>query len=377
MTVTARSPARLCRRGDRSDRRGRLFRRRLRLLWLRGAGIPRGAGLSPTPAVPRRHAQGADGGHFHAGRARRLHQPRRRGTAMSAATHDLPTSRRGAPRRQRGHHLGLLGASAGDRGGAAPARRDGIRVLIEATCNQVNQDGGYTGMTPADFRGFVEAIAAEAGFRVESIILGGDHLGPNPWKHLPAAEAMAKAEGDDDGLCRGRLHQDPSRHQHGLRRRARRARRRDDRRACRRLAAVAEDAARTPAARCRSTSSAPKCRCPAARSRRSINSSRPRPRLRSRTVEIHRAGIRARRPREPSPGSIGVVVQPGVEFGNENVIAYEPAEARAAERSARPRCRPRLRGAFDRLPDPRSASRSGGGWLCHPQGRPRPDLRAA
>ena len=25
-------------------------------------------------------------------------------------------------------------------------------ILIEATCNQVNQDGGYTGMTPADFR---------------------------------------------------------------------------------------------------------------------------------------------------------------------------------------------------------------------------------
>jgi len=24
-------------------------------------------------------------------------------------------------------------------------------VLIEATCNQVNQYGGYTGMTPADF----------------------------------------------------------------------------------------------------------------------------------------------------------------------------------------------------------------------------------
>ena len=32
-------------------------------------------------------------------------------------------------------------------------------VLIEATCNQVNQFGGYTGMTPADFRRFVLAIA--------------------------------------------------------------------------------------------------------------------------------------------------------------------------------------------------------------------------
>jgi D-tagatose 6-phosphate 4-epimerase len=31
-------------------------------------------------------------------------------------------------------------------------------VLIEATCNQVNQEGGYTGMTPVNFRRFVEEI---------------------------------------------------------------------------------------------------------------------------------------------------------------------------------------------------------------------------
>lgn len=54
------------------------------------------------------------------------------------------------------------------------------RVLIEATCNQVNQEGGYTGMTPADFRGFVETIAARIGFDPSRIVLGGDHLGPIP-----------------------------------------------------------------------------------------------------------------------------------------------------------------------------------------------------
>ncbi len=72
-------------------------------------------------------------------------------------------------------------------------KQDGTPVLIEATCNQVNQEGGYTGMTPADFRGFVEAIADQVGFRRADLILGGDHLGPNPWKHLPPAEALARA----------------------------------------------------------------------------------------------------------------------------------------------------------------------------------------
>ena len=66
-------------------------------------------------------------------------------------------------------------------------------VLIEATCNQVNQEGGYTGMTPAGFRRFIEDLAREAGVNPERLILGGDHLGPNPWKRLPASEAMARA----------------------------------------------------------------------------------------------------------------------------------------------------------------------------------------
>ena len=48
-------------------------------------------------------------------------------------------------------------------------------------------------MTPADFRRFVEALADEAGIDRARIILGGDHLGPNPWKKLSAPEAMARA----------------------------------------------------------------------------------------------------------------------------------------------------------------------------------------
>jgi D-tagatose-1,6-bisphosphate aldolase subunit GatZ/KbaZ len=67
-------------------------------------------------------------------------------------------------------------------------------ALVEATCNQVNQDGGYTGMVPADFRSFVQAIARRVGFPLDRLALGGDHLGPNPWSALPAAEAMDRAE---------------------------------------------------------------------------------------------------------------------------------------------------------------------------------------
>jgi D-tagatose-1,6-bisphosphate aldolase subunit GatZ/KbaZ len=67
-------------------------------------------------------------------------------------------------------------------------------VLIEATCNQVNQEGGYTGMQAADFRAFVAGLARTRGLPDEHLILGGDHLGPNPWRREPAEAAMAKAE---------------------------------------------------------------------------------------------------------------------------------------------------------------------------------------
>jgi D-tagatose-1,6-bisphosphate aldolase subunit GatZ/KbaZ len=74
------------------------------------------------------------------------------------------------------------------------AKEDDSILLIEATSNQVDQYGGYTGMKPADFAGFVYAIAAKIGFPKEMILLGGDHLGPNKWQELPSSEAMIKSE---------------------------------------------------------------------------------------------------------------------------------------------------------------------------------------
>ncbi|MDA3847701.1 MAG: class II D-tagatose-bisphosphate aldolase, non-catalytic subunit [Vallitaleaceae bacterium] len=67
-------------------------------------------------------------------------------------------------------------------------------VLIEATANQVNQFGGYTGMKPIDFTEFVYGIAERIGFPKNKLILAGDHLGPLTWVDLPEDEAMANAE---------------------------------------------------------------------------------------------------------------------------------------------------------------------------------------
>jgi D-tagatose-1,6-bisphosphate aldolase subunit GatZ/KbaZ len=80
------------------------------------------------------------------------------------------------------------------RAAAEQAAEDGSLLLIEATSNQVNQFGGYTGMRPAEFRRFVLEHVAVAGVGAERLILGGDHLGPNPWRSLPAVEAMELAE---------------------------------------------------------------------------------------------------------------------------------------------------------------------------------------
>ncbi|WP_421295491.1 tagatose-bisphosphate aldolase subunit KbaZ [Aeromonas sp. 604534] len=74
------------------------------------------------------------------------------------------------------------------------AKIEGNVLLVEATSNQVDQFGGYTGMTPADFRERLYQLADRCGVEREMVILGGDHLGPNRWQGLSASEAMAHAE---------------------------------------------------------------------------------------------------------------------------------------------------------------------------------------
>ncbi|WP_428258073.1 class II D-tagatose-bisphosphate aldolase, non-catalytic subunit [Gallibacter sp. Marseille-QA0791] len=74
------------------------------------------------------------------------------------------------------------------------AKRFDSSILIEGTSNQVNQFGGYTGMTPRQFKEFVYDIADKVGFDSNRILIGGDHMGPLPWCDLKADEAMENAK---------------------------------------------------------------------------------------------------------------------------------------------------------------------------------------
>jgi len=70
---------------------------------------------------------------------------------------------------------------------------DGSVLLVESTSSQVNQFGGYTGLTPSQFAQFVHSAARNAGLPAEQVLLGGDHLGPFPWRQEISASALRKA----------------------------------------------------------------------------------------------------------------------------------------------------------------------------------------
>ena len=69
---------------------------------------------------------------------------------------------------------------------------DGSLLHIESTSSQVNQFGGYSGLTPRQFEQQVRAAAGKAGVAPERILLGADHLGPYPWRGDSASAAMPK-----------------------------------------------------------------------------------------------------------------------------------------------------------------------------------------
>ncbi len=202
-------------------------------------------------------------------------------------------------------------------------------VLIEATCNQVNQFGGYTGMTPADFIAFVEAIAAEEGVARDKIIFGGDHLGPNPWRKEQASAALEKAAGMVEAYVAAgftKIHLDASMGCAGEPAAL------DDRTVAERaaaLCAVAEETAR------RGNLPAPvyilgtEVPVPGGADHALATVEPTAPDAARETIAVHRAAFGKAGLSDAFARVIAFVVQPGVEFGSDNVVAYDPPRAAA------------------------------------------------
>jgi D-tagatose-bisphosphate aldolase class II non-catalytic subunit len=204
-------------------------------------------------------------------------------------------------------------------------------ILIEATCNQVNQNGGYTGMTPAMFRSFVEGLARDEGIDPRRLILGGDHLGPNPWKHLRAANAMEAAKAMVKEYAEAgfeKIHLDASMAcaDDGLLSEEVMAERAAE------LCAVAEAASAAPVVYVIGT----EVPIPGGETNALDAISATMPGAVRRTYELHADAFNRRGLGEALSRVIALVVQPGVDFDNANVTLFDAAKAGAlTEVSAR------------------------------------------
>ena len=202
-------------------------------------------------------------------------------------------------------------------------------LLVEATSNQVNQFGGYTGMRPAGFVKYLAEIAARAGFPQGRTWIGGDHLGPNAWRAEPAEAAMTKAEDlvreyvaagfrkihlDCSMACAG----DPDPLPEDL---------------------VAARAARLLAAAAASGRQAggeapvyvigTEVPTPGGATEDLATLAVTAPQAAAATIAAHREAVARAGLESAWPRVLALVVQPGVEFDHHKVIDYRPAEAKA------------------------------------------------
>lgn len=209
------------------------------------------------------------------------------------------------------------------------ARQSDMPLLVEATCNQVNHQGGYTGMRPQDFVSNLHCIADEEGFDRARLLLGGDHLGPNPWRGESAALAMEQAERMLEAYAEAgfnKIHLDAS------------MRCADDpeqldglliaQRAAR-LAAVVEKVCRQrqlPTPVYVIGTEVP----PPGGANHVLDQVEPTdPQAAMETIETHRQVFHEAGLQDAFSRVIALVVQPGVEFGDVNVHQYKPEQASA------------------------------------------------
>lgn len=216
------------------------------------------------------------------------------------------------------------------------AKRTGGMTLIEATSNQVNQDGGYTGMRPADFRERVLALATAVGLPHDRVVLGGDHLGPNCWQQLPAATALQKADvmvGDYVAAGFRKIHLDCSMACAGDPRAL------GDELIAERTAALCE----TTEAVWRRVGGEPpvyiigsEVPVPGGAHETLHELAVTTPSAAHATIEAHRRAFERHGVEAAWSRVIGLVVQPGVEFDHHQVIDYIPSKAVALSRSIEP-----------------------------------------
>jgi D-tagatose-1,6-bisphosphate aldolase subunit GatZ/KbaZ len=208
------------------------------------------------------------------------------------------------------------------------AQHEGRYALIEATSNQVNQFGGYTGMRPAAFRHYVAEITARVALPMERVLLGGDHLGPNVWRNEPAAVALARSEQlVADYVAAGfrKIHLDCSM---GCA---------DDPRALTDavIAARAAQLCRASEAVWRASDGEPpvyvigtEVPTPGGAAEALEALSVTTPAAVTATLEAHRNAFLQGGLDDAWPRVVALVVQPGVEFDHDKVIDYDPARAR-------------------------------------------------
>lgn len=240
---------------------------------------------------------------------------------------------------RRGRAIGVYSICSANRfvleAGMLQAQRDDSLLLIESTSNQVNQFGGYTGLTPAQFVSFVRGIATGMNFPAERIIFGGDHLGPHVWRKEDPLSAMKKAT----ELVRAcvlagytKIHLDTSMRLAGdrgdfsvlLADEIISGRAAD-------LCRAAEDAYK----QLPSSSSAPlyvigtEVPIPGGELLDAHAPQTTRPEDVARTIQLARQAFETRGLQAAWERVIALVVQPGVEFGDATVFPYSPDKARA------------------------------------------------
>ena len=212
------------------------------------------------------------------------------------------------------------------------ARGDGGLLLVESTSNQVNPEGGYTGQTPADFARSLAEAAERARVPPDRLVIGGDHLGPFPWQAEPAASALAKSRelvrqcvlagyekihldasmacADDPGGAGGPLDERTVAERTAL------------------LAAEAEEAAAEGGGPGPVYVVGTEVPTPGGEQAGTAGLQVTRPEAALRFLELAREAFAARGLGGAFERVIALVVQPGVDFGDETVHGYERGKAR-------------------------------------------------